>query len=243
MKEHIRQILNNPHPGELWQKLMSPSDRGDLEVQIPIARNSSVMVLLYKKEESWFFSLIKRAQYNGVHSGQISLPGGKWEVCDADGWSAAVRETYEEIGICGSVEYLGDLTPLYIPYSNFMVYPYVGMYNGDPVFKTDAYEVADLIEVSLDDLVKQDYEHVRVLTIEHQNKTITAPYYDFSGHCVWGATAMILSEFREVIKLSLLNMQSIGSSHFYNAHNVQESPLRIDMAPRHDNNQILPPGH
>lgn len=238
MKKKIQYILENQLPGELRQLKMSPSKRHASNNQIDrsCARNSSVMILLYQNDGEWHFPLIKRALYNGVHSGQVSLPGGKWESFDKNAWVTALRETNEEVGVnSDSIEYLGALTPLYIPHSNFMVYPFVGITDNTPEFKGDAFEVAEIIEASVNSLTSQD-KNPQTFSFESQNYQIIAPYYEFNGHQVWGATAMMLSEFIGVLDLSFQN--TIDSSHSYNGRNVQVFPSHTDTALHRDNNQI-----
>lgn len=142
--------------------------------------------------------LIERNIYKGVHSGQISLPGGKYEKSDINLIATALREAEEEIGINSTkVEVLGKLTPLYVPVSNFQIMPIVGFVSSEPNFKPDPIEVNALIEVKLSDLF--DPAKSKVENLFRDNYNIVSPYFEVGKHHVWGATAMILSEFREVL--------------------------------------------
>nr|MBA3899673.1 CoA pyrophosphatase [Bacteroidota bacterium] len=144
---------------------------------------------------------IKRAEYKGVHSGQISFPGGKFELADKTENITALRETREEIGIDDTkIQILGSLTKLYISPSNFLVSPFIGYLHSRPVFYPDAREVEIIIEVELSNLIKA-FSHIKEKSIKTSaDLMISAPSIDVLGHQVWGATAMISSEFIEVVK-------------------------------------------
>jgi 8-oxo-dGTP pyrophosphatase MutT (NUDIX family) len=200
----LREIFSQPLPGETAQNRMSASSRftGDQMPDPSTARNSSVLILLYQQLGDWYFPLIKRPTYDGAHSGQISLPGGKWESGDNNAWEAGLRETNEEIGVSEGIQFIGTLTPLYIPNSNFMVYPQVGYISTQPVFKPDFYEVEELVVAPVKDFF--NLENRKTFTREIRNYMVTAPFFEIKGHCVWGATAMILSEFFELAGPSLV---------------------------------------
>jgi 8-oxo-dGTP pyrophosphatase MutT (NUDIX family) len=140
-----------------------------------------------------------RPEYPGVHSGQISLPGGKFEDSDDSLVFTALREAREEIGINPvKVQIIGQLTEMYIPPSNFMVTPIVGYQTSPPRFRADPKEVARIIEVNLVDLLEK--RNIRNKNIRLRTGiSIKAPVYFIDGNVIWGATAMILSEFREIV--------------------------------------------
>lgn len=188
-------------PGALAQQKMSPSvrisGRGYFSNKFP-ARNSGVLILLYPKGSGVSTILMERTIYKGVHSGQISLPGGKHEKGDADLIATALRESQEEIGVePADVQVIGKLTPLFVPVSNFKILPVVGYVNYHPVFVPDPKEVNQLIEVDLADLFNPSCSKVEDLL--RDNYRIAAPYFEIGKYHVWGATAMILSELREII--------------------------------------------
>ena len=217
----LRRAFTMPLPGETAHQKMSPNYRHHFGAELPdksMLRNSSVMILLYRKGGEWHLPLIKRPSYNGAHSGQICLPGGKWEPCDINPWFSALRETDEETGIHSGIEKIGELTPLYIPNSNFMVFPQVGLLGDEPKFMPDPYEVESLVDASLSDFVSD--ENIMSFTFQSGDKLVQAPYYNIKGHCVWGATAMIISEFLEVLNNSSLLVSLSGS---YTVHSEPES--------------------
>lgn len=195
-----KKLLDQPLPGEVAQVKMSPSSRftGLNRPDRALARNSSVLILLFEKEHQVFFPLIRRTTYPGSHSGQISLPGGKSEPCDASPSDTALRETQEELGIHpNSIEIIGNLSPLYIPVSNFNVQPIIGWWHQPHPYCPDAREVEHIIEMPVKQLIKQDCPQTFSQLINNQE--VISPFYHHEGHIIWGATAMILSEFRELL--------------------------------------------
>jgi len=189
-------------PGKAIQYRMAPSER--VHGVFPSEKNNltqtgSVLILIFPKNKKINIVLIQRATYPGVHSDQISFPGGKFEKGDKDLIDTALRETKEEIGASvKDIRILGTLTPLFIPVSNIEVHPAVGCILYEPVFKPDKTEVKSIIETPLDYLLRPDI--VKKKTTVIQNMTIQIPYFNFNGRHIWGATAMILSEFLEIIK-------------------------------------------
>ena len=176
---------------------MAPELR--LENQHGHYRNAAVMILLFTRDGSWHTVLMKRPEYAGTHSNQISLPGGKFEDSDADLEETALREIREEIGIDDSrIRILGNLSPLHIPVSGIEVLPVIGFYPGTPDFQPDPSEVAYLIETPLEDLLNPRNTREKFRTL--MCKLVRVPYFQIGEEHVWGATAMILSEFLEVVR-------------------------------------------
>ena len=196
-KEKIRSLLNGDLPGERAQVKMRPADRLAY-IDKDKCREAAVLILLYPDADSIHVVFIKRNEYNGPHSGQISFPGGMKELSDKDFMQTALRETEEEIGIAGSdIDILGNLSTFFIPVSNFCVYPYVGWYNKKPVFKPDKTEVQYLICPSLEALVHP--ENRKTGQFLRQGKPVTTPYIAIDKEMIWGATAMMLSEFIDLL--------------------------------------------
>ena len=143
--------------------------------------------------------MLFRSEYGGVHSGQISLPGGKFEETDESLIYTALRESQEEIGIDpGQVQIIGQLTEMYIPPSNFQVTPVVGYQASRPHFTADPKEVAKIIEIKLEDLLDERNRQMKKMKIS-LGFSLKVPSYFINKNIIWGATAMILSEFREIV--------------------------------------------
>jgi len=169
-------------------------------------RESGVLILLFPKDDKPFIPLIKRPEYEGIHSGQISLPGGKKEDFDESLIQTALREANEEIGVdAGSIHILGGLTPLYIPPSKFMVSPFVGYVETQPHFIPDPTEVQRIFETPIEyflkssNLLNKEMEIVRRTGKTNKVVRLETPYFDLEGEVLWGATAMILSELKEIV--------------------------------------------
>lgn len=190
-----RELSAGVLPGMEAQFKMAPVGR----ISFPKKGNpvtGSVLLLLYP-EESIHIVMIRRTDYPGPHSGQISFPGGKTEPADRNPVHTALREACEETGVCEQdIEILGQISPLYIPVSNFSIVPVVGYTGNKPLFKPDPREVNYLITPSLSDFFRE--ESLKTKTIFIGNETIIAPYYHINNEEVWGATAMIMSEFIEI---------------------------------------------
>ncbi len=162
-------------------------------------RESAVMIVLFIENNRLFSLLIKRNDYNGHHSGQIGLPGGKTEDKDIDLISTAIRETYEEIGIkVSNSNIIGSLSPISIPISKFKVYPYICFLNKKPEFLIDKNEVKDLIIYELSNLFIES--NTKISKVQAVNQIIDAPSFIINNEIVWGATSMILNEFKEIIE-------------------------------------------
>jgi 8-oxo-dGTP pyrophosphatase MutT (NUDIX family) len=193
----LRNDLAGPLPGRAAQYRMAPQPRPGGSIPYdqprPDTRRGGVLVLLYPHEESLYLPLILRPTYNGVHSGQVGLPGGGYEEGDGDLTQTALREAYEEIGVpAGQTTVLGQLSPLYIFASNYLVHPTVAWASVRPPFKIDPYEVALMLEVLLLDLLDPAIRHVEEWQL--RDRVADVPFFAVQEQRIWGATAMILSE-------------------------------------------------
>ena len=202
ISKSLRQRLSLPLPGQEAQYKMANAERrmNLSRVKIPVNPNqSAVLILLYQKNKSIKFPLIIRPVYDGVHSGQISLPGGRLDATDKNLQSTAIRETIEETGIFKKdIQILGKLSNLFIPPSNFLVTPYVGIHKNIPAFIPDSREVARIVEMDLEKIMNEKLIRQKKMKLSSGVSVLT-PYFDLDGLTVWGATAMILSEFKSVL--------------------------------------------
>lgn len=195
----IKKQLQLPLPGQKAQAKMTT--RPKFTPTPTTARLASVLCLLYPKNGKWHFPLIERViTKKDKHSGQMSFPGGKLEATDKTRQAAALRETNEEIGVKKEdVTLLGNLTPLYIPASNFQVFPFVGCLNYAPNFIPQEREVAEVIEVKLEELIHPKTKKYKNIKLSNRYNFKNVPYFDVNGKVVWGATAMMLNELVELI--------------------------------------------
>ncbi len=164
-------------------------------------RYAAVLMLLYPKANQTHLCLIVRNLYVGVHSGQIAFPGGKYEPTDADFAYTALRETHEEVGVSPDlVSIQKAFTPIYIPPSNFMVYPFLGTSNQEITFTPDPTEVDRIIELPLS-VFMDDKILVQVRKTTSYASDFEVPAFAIQDQTVWGATAMIMNELKEIINL------------------------------------------
>ncbi len=194
--DQIRSAFTKPLPGLQAQIKLAPDFRiKELKMPQPEnARLAGVLLLLYPHNGQWYFPLMRRTSNgNDRHSDQISLPGGSHEANESL-QQTALREAQEEIGApIDRVSVIGTLSNMYIPVSNFLITPTVGSIDHKPEFQCDTREVAELLEVPLAtifdaNVIKREEWTLRGMKVE-------VPFYLIQGHKVWGATAMILSEF------------------------------------------------
>ncbi len=200
--KQLKNEIQKPLPGSKAQFKMAPSSRkikdfynnnnGD-------AKKSAVLILLYPYKGSIYTAFIKRQIDNGHHSGQIGFPGGKYDLDDRNLFNTAKRETNEEIGVDPkSIHVIGHLSELHIPVSNIDVLPIIGYCKEAPYFKPNPDEVLDVISTDIKSLYKEENKSVKDITINNIN--LQAPYYIVGEYHIWGATAMMLSEFIELTK-------------------------------------------
>jgi 8-oxo-dGTP pyrophosphatase MutT (NUDIX family) len=166
-------------------------------------RKAAVMMLFYPKNDITHLLLIVRNSYPGVHSSQIAFPGGKVEDIDFDLKQTALRETHEEIGIHpNDINVIRDFSSIYIPPSNFLVYPFLGVSETELTFTLQEEEVAGIIELPLSILLDDSIISNNNLETSYSN-LIEVPVFQIEEHSVWGATAMMLSELKDVLKMIL----------------------------------------
>lgn len=163
-------------------------------------KRAAVLALFFPNEiNETCFLLTQRASYTGTHSAQISFPGGKIENSDKNLEETAIRETFEEVGIKkNQIEIIREITDVYIPPSNFLATPFLAYSNSKPNFNIN-HEVDHVIEVKLADLLK-DTNITTINISTSYAKNIDVPCFKLNGYIVWGATAMILNEIKELLK-------------------------------------------
>jgi 8-oxo-dGTP pyrophosphatase MutT (NUDIX family) len=199
ISEVIQKQLAAELPGHQAYMQMVPEGRELVPPANCSPRKSAVLILLYQYNHAVYFPLIRRPKYNGAHSGQMALPGGKFEASDKTLVKTALRETCEEIGICDSnIKVLGTLTELYIPVTNMSVLPVVGYAENRPSFRPNLEEVDQIHFVKLHNITNDQLKKRE--TWQLHGKSVEIPYYFLDNQVVWGATALILSEFEAVVR-------------------------------------------
>ncbi|MFD1163424.1 MULTISPECIES: NUDIX hydrolase [Hwangdonia] len=204
----ISKIENIPLPAEASQLKMVPGFRQELlrqqEKAIKSAKKAGVMALFFPNEnKETTLVLILRKTYSGVHSAQVGFPGGKLEDEDKSLKDAAVRETFEEIGVpMRDIKVVKSLTQVYIPPSNFYVYPFIGISRNTPNFIKQDDEVEAIIEVELQHFL-DDKQVVTKTVSASYSAEVEVPAFKLNNYVVWGATAMMLSEIKDLLKQML----------------------------------------
>lgn len=201
--DELEGLLKNELPGprahEPMRAVPVGSKRPDFTHKLP-PKPGSVMILLYPDESNFVrIPLIKRPDYTGAHSGQVSFPGGKAEEGE-DYLQTALRETEEEIGLkSDQLKVIGRLSDFFVMPSNFMVTPVVAYSEQRPVLTPDSFEVVRILEARLVDLLPDDAITTSEILAAKQYQMM-APHFVVDGEIVWGATAMMLNELRVIIK-------------------------------------------
>ncbi len=202
--DKIQKELQNKLPGEAAHVDVIPTSRpisSKALKQAEYYRESGVALILVENQKELQGSLMKRSIHHGnPHSGQVALPGGKIEDNDKDLEATARRETIEEIGIkLDTNSLIGKLTPIYIPVSKFKVQPFVYHYKGDLDFKLDPLEVDEVFLFDIKLLKKENVIKRKEILLSEGYRQKSVPYFDICNETVWGATAMILAEFRQLL--------------------------------------------
>lgn len=202
-RDALQARLKLPLPGSAAQDIMSSRVRLPLKTYLeknPDYRTSAVLMLLYPKNGEVHTMIIRRPSYEGVHSGQLALPGGKKDEGDVTILHTALRETLEEVGVVvQETDVLGELSALYIPPSNFLVHPFIAWMDTQPEFKPDPREVDVILEVPLSKLMDPQIRERKRIYIG-ANTFVDAPSYVLGENNLWGATAMMFSELEAIIK-------------------------------------------
>ena len=189
-------------PGEAAQFRMAPLARKRLS-EMPLGdesiRKAAVMIPLFRSLETDCLMLTVRSVYEGVHSGQVSFPGGKFDENEIDPIQVALREMEEEVGIkAEQVKIIGKLSPLYIPVSKMHVQPIIAWVS-EPNWTANSHEVAQILEVPIQKFFLSNVIQKKRMEFS-PGIPVEVPYFDIQGHVVWGATAMIISELLSVLE-------------------------------------------
>ena len=204
--QHIARLLKDNLPGELaHRKMLPPGRRLSVNLNdVDQVKYSSVLLLLFPENGKIYTCLTLRNSNMKNHPGQVSFPGGKIEEGESPELTA-MRETQEEVGVSPlEVRILGMLSELYIQVSGYTIFPYVGWIDQKPQFVLNTDEAEKLILFPVQDFLQK--EEIAYTEMKTFSGRLTVPYYPFDGEIIWGATAMILSEFFEVLKAGSLSL-------------------------------------
>mgnify|MGYP006268980287 CR=1 FL=1 len=200
--QQLQSGLKQPLPGQEAQYRMAHVVRRRVEPPPAHAKQAAVLALFYPLEERWHLVFIERQSLHPEdrHAGQISFPGGRQEPSDTSLQETALREAEEEVGLDRKqVEVLGRLTHLYIPVSNYLVNPFVGMTQQTPQFTPEETEVRDILQVPLQHLMYPDTKQQTDLQLSQNITLRNVPYFNLDGKVLWGATAMIVNELLTIL--------------------------------------------
>jgi 8-oxo-dGTP pyrophosphatase MutT (NUDIX family) len=202
--ERIKKRLTQELPGLAAQLKMAPEHRKSFltgnEYKKCTPRLSAVVIVFFYEAENLKVVFIRRAEYVGIHAGQIAFPGGRYEETDLNLKKTALRELEEEIGIKEhEIEILGQLTDLYVPPSNFLIRAFVGYAPERPRYLIDTREVQEVVELDFQRFQKRISVKNRDFMSHDQGRMIKAPCFDIDGVVIWGATAMLLSELLDAL--------------------------------------------
>jgi 8-oxo-dGTP pyrophosphatase MutT (NUDIX family) len=200
LKIKLAQHLVKELPGKPAQKIMLTKPRNPINYSSnsECPNPAAVLILLFPVKQDIRFFLTKRTNVVQYHKGQISLPGGAWEEGEQL-WGTALRETNEEIGVREDhIQFIGELTPLFVPVTGFLIHPFVGWVDEEPETSPDPTEVESLFSASVLSLTDQNSCQCEERTI--RGHVFDVPYFQLNREKVWGATSMILSEFKTVLK-------------------------------------------
>lgn len=202
--QNLRARFQEKLPGEASHIQMAPLGRpisSLARIESDFYKESAVSVILFPKNQDVHFYLMQRHVYKGAHSGQVSFPGGKKEESDPNLIHTATRETFEEIGVkLSEKQLIGELTSVFIPVSKFNMQSFVFCLEAEPNLTIDTFEVESLFSISVNELLND--QNLRKVSIPIENGMILkdVPCFYFNEKVVWGATALVLNELKEILK-------------------------------------------
>lgn len=203
LTKFLEKRLHMPLPGDAAHQRMMPKMSNGKSYRLKQAsppKKGGVLILLYENNGTICFPLIQRASYQGIHSGQMALPGGKYEPTDENQIKTALREAEEEIGVKREkVKVIGSLSEFFVAVSNYMVLPVIGVLDHKPELIPEAREVQDIITPSVSVLIDPNKLKEKEMKVRGEIP-MNCPYFDLEGRTVWGATAMMLSELVVILQ-------------------------------------------
>lgn len=198
--DEVKKAIEKSLPGKRAHLKMIPKDRTLIDPEKNSSKyiESAVLMLLFNDEDKLCFCFIKRSHKLKYHPGQISFPGGKIEKGEYDFSITALREAYEEIGLdTNKIEIIGNISNVYIPVSNFMIYPVLAFSENKPILNANESEVDEIIFLPVNDFFNP--VNITEEIVKTGNSLIKTPCFKINDYIIWGATAMLVNEFCEII--------------------------------------------
>ena len=203
-KNHVFQIFDNAFDAKKAHLEMSPYRKlwDSIDSQSAIKCAVGIHVFFDKEPK---IVLIERPSIMRKHAGQIAFPGGKMDEIDLDLVHTAMRESEEELGINPqSTQHIGSLSPVFIPVTNYVVYPFVFIHEKKPSFVANELEVHTILFLSFSTLLNPSFQTSKDISVENGEVLSHVPCFEFENKTIWGATSLMLNELRERIKIFLL---------------------------------------
>ncbi|MCB9170148.1 MAG: CoA pyrophosphatase [Flavobacteriales bacterium] len=203
LRQRLAEALRGPLPGHAAFLAHAGYSRSELQRIFDSTdrpRESAVLALIYDRDDGPHILLMLRTDEGGVHAGQVSFPGGRKESDDPDLRATALREFREEIGApTDGIEVLGTLSQVFIPPSRSLITPFVAVRSTLGPTSPQASEVRALIEAPLSKLLAPDALRMGERYVQALDRRTQVPGFEVQGHLVWGATAMMIAELRELL--------------------------------------------
>lgn len=202
LAEKIKKGIDSGLPATSSHQKLYSYKRGHVEEVLSgnTHKDSAVLLLMYPHLEELYLVFMLRPVYDGTHSGQICFPGGRMETSDKNLWKTALREAYEELKIKESeVSRIGELSPVYVPPSNFLIRPFLSYSQQRPNFIADKKEVEEIIEIPLKELQKKETLRKSKIYVQQRGE-LEVKGFHYNSRFIWGATSMILMEFLDVLE-------------------------------------------
>lgn len=201
LRDFLMERLKRPLPGFAAQRKMGPRlPDGRLthdRKPPPDCRYNGIMLLFFPSGDDHRLLLTVRSDRMPNHKGEISCPGGGILPHETP-IEAALRETQEETGVNpDGIDVIGMMSDLYIPVSGNILKPVVGFLPSSPETKPDPREVSRILTPGLSEIL--DGRNIREETWKLRGYEIIVPFWDIDRIPLWGATAMVLSELREIL--------------------------------------------
>ncbi len=183
------------YPFSSLVQLSSPIPSPPLRKWDDDLKASAVLLLLHKTDNEWQIIFTKRASHLNHHAGQVSFPGGRFDVSDEHLLATAIRETYEEIGISANhYKIIGQLKQR-PTLTGFRIFPYIALLETLPPMTIAEDEVDEVFSAPLSFVCDSINHHKESIYYQGEDRE----YYkiQWRDQMIWGATARMLVDLSE----------------------------------------------